>query len=1077
MPDVLTFLLTDIEGSTALWELDPATMAVALERHDAIVDEVVGAAGGTVVKTRGEGDATFCVFRLASEAVTAAAELVRALRTEPWAPSTPLHVRASVLTGEVEGRHGDWYGRTVNRAARLRGAASGDQVLVAGATAALVADSLPAGVELVDLGTHALRDLARPERIFELVVDAEVESRPVSPTPSRVGWVGRAVGAGVVGRVEELARLERAWAGTRAGTPALALVCGEPGIGKTTLAAALAQRVALDDAVVLHGCWHDGAIAPFQAWREALLARAQSAPKTVLRAELGSAAGEVARLLPELGERLGGVRPVVPGTPDAERLRLFEGVAGWLRAIGRTHPVLLVLDDLHWADPASLRLLEHVLSSDAPGPLLVVLTSRTEPQEDREHLRLLGALPRTVDVERISLRGLDRAQLGELLDPAVVDDVDLGRWLHEETGGNPFFARKLLEHVTEVGGSRSLVPSAVRDVVRWRLAQLSPPAADVLAVAGIIGAAFDLTILASACHLTEDEVLDVVDDACRAGLAHEVQGTGERYAFSHAVVRRTLADSFSRSRAARIHRRVAEAFEERHGEAAAAELAHHYAMAARTGTVSQAVRWARAAAGQARHRVAFEAAVAILERVLEVLHEDGDGDAATRAEVLLELADALDWAGESRQRDARYLEAAGLARALRRPDLFTRAALGYRGWLPRATGPSRRAQGLLEEALGLLAPDDRRLRAMVLARLAQLLHFQARWDRRRTLCDEATDLARTLGDPLVLAVVLRARAWALDGPYDADEQVVLGDEIERIGQDVGDDELVLHGITTRLGGLLKIGDVVRIRADTVRLTEMAGRLRHPEHLRVVGLLGVATAAQEGRFEEAEIEAEALRHRLDRLGHPQTDLIHLLGILPVDFFRHRTDHLRTLEVGVALQPDQLAGVGMLSLAYAGAGEGERLVALLAGRSPGELRDHDQNFTWWPSVVGFAVGAAACADRRWAAVVHDLLRPHAGRHCFVGFVGFFGAVDHHLGALEAVLGHLDSAVDHLDAALAVHRSVAARPWTALTARTLADVLRARLAAGDEARARHLEREATEIAGEVGLTWSGAPAAALR
>src|SRR4051794_15118853 len=164
----VTFLLTDIEGSTAAWEADADAMAVALARHDEIVEQVVTSRGGRLIKTRGEGDATFSVFDRPSAAAAATIELQDAILHEPWMLAEPMRIRVALHTGEVELRDGDYFGRAVNRAARLRSLAGGGQILCSGATAELVIDSLPDDVVLADMGMRQLRNLARPEHVFEL---------------------------------------------------------------------------------------------------------------------------------------------------------------------------------------------------------------------------------------------------------------------------------------------------------------------------------------------------------------------------------------------------------------------------------------------------------------------------------------------------------------------------------------------------------------------------------------------------------------------------------------------------------------------------------------------------------------------------------------------------------------------------------------------------------------------------------------------------------------------------------------------------------------------------------------------
>src|SRR6201999_4478169 len=243
LPSVMravTFLLTDIEGSTAAWEADAAAMALALARHDELAEQVVTSRGGRLIKTRGEGDATFSVFDRPSAAAAAAIELQDAIAQGPWNLREPMRIRIALHTGEVELRDGDYFGRAVNRAARLRSLAEGGQILCSGATAELVIDSLPDDVVLADLGLRELRNLARPEHVFELrpeTAEKAAEHPASEPPMERPGLPSVLIGTGpFVGRGSELERLLSAWQASLGGGACAALIAGEPGVGKTRLA-------------------------------------------------------------------------------------------------------------------------------------------------------------------------------------------------------------------------------------------------------------------------------------------------------------------------------------------------------------------------------------------------------------------------------------------------------------------------------------------------------------------------------------------------------------------------------------------------------------------------------------------------------------------------------------------------------------------------------------------------------------------------------------------------------------------------------------------------------------------------
>jgi predicted ATPase/DNA-binding SARP family transcriptional activator len=229
-----TFLLTDIVDSVSLWERDPAAMSQAVARHDAVILDAVGAAGGDLVRSKGEGDSTFAMFERPADALSAAGAIQQALVGEPWPSTVALRVRVGVHTGEAEHRRPDWYGPVVNRAARLRSLADGGQTLVSGVTAGLAADQLPETLRLLYLGRRLLRGIERPEEVWELV--AADDPRLATSTSVRVGDLPVAR-TSFVGHAEDLDHLDELVQAER-----LITLTGPGGSGKTRLALEVARR-------------------------------------------------------------------------------------------------------------------------------------------------------------------------------------------------------------------------------------------------------------------------------------------------------------------------------------------------------------------------------------------------------------------------------------------------------------------------------------------------------------------------------------------------------------------------------------------------------------------------------------------------------------------------------------------------------------------------------------------------------------------------------------------------------------------------------------------------------------------
>jgi hypothetical protein len=876
------------------------------------------------------------------------------------------------------------------------------------------------------------------------------------------------------------------------------VLSGDPGIGKTTLAAELALRVHAAAGTVLYGRWDEEGHAPYQALREALGTYATACPRRLLRSDIAAHADDLARLLPDVGARIGGVRPPLADDPEAERLRLFDAVRDWLGAIAHRHPVLLVLDDLQWAERSSLLMLRHLLDTPPAGQVLTVVTLRDGDVEGMGPLHTLGSFEGGAGVERVEVPGLPVDAVSELVAHALGrpveegDEESVARWLSDETAGNPLLVHEILgaldpdDPAGALARARHRLPERVHDVVRWRLARLAPETNEALAAASLVGEEFSLAVLAATLG---DRVIDLrhrLDPAVRAGVVRD-GADGQHLAFAHAVVRRALQDEVAAERAADMHRRIAGALAGgAGGPAPAAEIAHHYLHATAPGaaagadpeTAAQAVRWGRVAADQARQETAFESAVWFLGRVVAV-HDatgaDSGGAGAVPAvrdrelacELRLDLADAHDRAGEFLARDRRHLEAAGLAREVDRTDLFVRAALGYGGRLPAAPPPNPTARRLLDEALVRLPPSDSRARAMVLARLAHVLHENAPHAERKAVADEAEAMARRLDAPVVLARVLSSRVLALDGPDDVDEHLDIGAEIIRIGEQTGDSDLVLQGARARIHPLFVVGAHDAARDLAGRFTGLARTVSHPDHLRIATMWQTMWAALEGRFGEAEAQADQLRVRLEVAGHSQTSTIHFLQTFPIRWLRgDLPGALRMVEAARYLNPSSLSWWSLRCWVAAGSGDVDEARSMLAEHSVDELAAADAGYLWLLAVLGVAVTASTVPDPGWARAAHDSLAPYSGRNCVLGYATFLGAVDHHLGALDAVLGRPDDAARHLEAALDRHRVVDARPWVALSAAWLANVLAGRDGRGDAQRAAALHAEAAGLAAELGI-----------
>lgn len=645
----VTFLLTDIEGSTAAWETDADAMALALARHDELVEQIVTSRGGRLIKTRGEGDATFSVFDRPSAAAAAAIELQDAIFHEPWPLAEPMRIRIALHTGEAELRDGDYFGRAVNRAARLRSQASGGQILCSGATAELVIDTLSDDVALVDLGMRQLKNLARPEHIFELRLQTVESPPPTGDAPiERPAMPAVLAGPGpFVGRARELAELLAAWHQTvLAGTRAV-LIAGEPGVGKTRLAGEWGRQAYEQGAVVLYGRSDEDLGAPYQPFAEALRTLVPCVGTSRLRGLRGVEA--LLPLVPGLTDVLPDLAAPPHGDPDTERYALFDAVVALLGVASVEAPIVLVLDDLHWAAKPTLLLLRHLLRFGEHARVQIVGTYRSTDL-DRSHplAAMLADLHRDGSANRIALNGLDEDDVSTYVAEAGYDDEELARALASVTGGNPFFLIESLRHVEESGGhwDPSTLPQGVREAVSRRLSRLPVETNKALAAAAVVGSQFPLDLVE---QVVGQDLIDAFDEACQAAIV--IEEPGGRYRFNHAIVRQSLLAELASVRRMRLHQRIAATLETMPGadDELLAELAHHYFECAWAGNALKAVEYCRRAADQAMTRLAYEGAADLYDHALHALDElddelpDRDDQ---RVELLVARCEALLAAGD-----------------------------------------------------------------------------------------------------------------------------------------------------------------------------------------------------------------------------------------------------------------------------------------------------------------------------------------------------------------------------------------------------------------------------------------------
>ena len=1085
----VTFLFTDLEGSTSLWEEHTEAMPDALARHDLLLHAAVESHAGHVVKSTGDG--IHAVFANAPDAVDAAVAAARALSSEAWEVTGPLRVRIGIHTGSAQERDGDYFGPALNRAARLMATAHGGQVVLSQVSAELVRDALPADLGIEDLGAHRLRGLSRPEHAYQLTIaglparfpplkslDAFPESARL-PGPSFAPVVETLVGRGV-----ELDRLRRAWESAGDGARQVALVAGEPGTGKTRLAAELACDVAAQGGAVLYGRCDEEAIVPYQPFVEALRPYLGMLAPSTLHEHLHGLEQDLARVFPELLGRIPGPAHPARHDPEAERYRLFEAITTLLVGICATRSAVLLLDDLHWADKPTLLLLRHVLRSTPAAALLVVLCYR-----DRELARghpladLVADLRRQDVVTGVALDGLSEPGSEALLRGIAGHEVTppFAAALHRVTGGNPLFLEELLRHLIETEALAAVattgtgevdlaaldLPAGVRDVVARRLRRLPSPVEEVLDVAAVVGLEFDAALLGRAADRPIEDVLDSLDLAVDAGLVREQPGPIPLYAFSHDLIRQTVDAELGSAQRARLHARIGAAMEVAGGTTyPSAALAHHFAQAVALGTAAKAIEYATRAGRDAVADLAFEDAASSFELALHFLDQHGPPDASRRVELLIDRADALVYVDEQAGVEA-ALDAVEAARAEGSPEQFARGVAVFVE--PAFSGHPGEVGRLFDEAIAALGELHPALRARLLALEAFKYASQQLHGRDgRALADEALNLARTVGDPLTLADALYARAYSLEGTPGVAERVAIGEELVALGERVGGRAATAtaYGLRVLAGAHLDLGDADALSSTIVRLTRIGEDLRWLP-AKVYAVQWRATQALlEGRFDEVRVRGIEMRGytRAYRAvgGFHQVQSFYLareqgeLAILAAPMARIAEE-----------QPDSLYVRAMFALALLEANDETAAAHELDVVLADEFRREVHQSSWAASLALLAEVAATCGTAEHASILSELLAPFEGRllSALTG-LACLGAADRYLGMLGTVLERWDESSDRFESAVALETQIRGHALLARTRYWQARLLGARGRTGDAQASAALLRGVVEETSRLGM-----------
>jgi len=849
----VTLLFTDQVGSTETLQRLGDEEGERLRRaHFGLLREAAQMHGGEEVKNLGDG--LMVAFVSAVDAVVCAITIQQAVDRARRTGELSFAVRIGLNVGEPIRDEGDYFGTPVVIAKRLCDAGAPGQILASELVRALIGTR--GGFAYRALGAVPLKGVADPVGACEVIWEASTEVRV--PLPPLLAGEDRGT---FVGRSDAGAELEAEWAGVREQGLRVVVLAGEPGIGKTRLAREFARTAHGQGATVLAGSCHEETHVPYQPFVEALRYYIACCPPAELAVQVTPRRAQLAAILPELEDPRSPYGPTGLGA-EQERYRLFEAVSSLLADAAHLRPLVLFLDDLHWADQSSLLLLRHLARSAKGAPLMVLGTYRPVEVGDEHPLaEALAELRRARTLQRLALSGLGEGEVAELIAGRTGLEAPSGfvALLAERSEGNPFFIEELLHDVdaeSDWSVAAGGVPDSVRDLLLRRLRGLGDGCRQALSVAAVAGREFELDVLERVLELPRDRLIDLVEEAIDADVLVEPAQSVGRLSFSHALFRETIYEQLSATRKAQVHGRIAAAIEQAPADRIderAGTLAYHYRAA---GELRKAFDYHRRAATAAERVHAQETALENLQGA--ILAGEMLGMTAATEETIRDLYRA-------------------------------------RAWAFNQLGESERALADLEHALeGARAAGDRA--SEMQARNALGTHWHVLDPRAsRRFHEEALRIAEELGDESGQVSVLNRLSLVLANELEFAEAVELGERALQIARRAGDEPAGSRAMDSLKFAALQLGDLERLQELCAELERSQRRRGDLWYLQWTLCESCYVPLERCDWQEAEHRVTEALAISDRLGGERTSGV-LFREAASWIARCRGDYARSLASG-------------------------------------------------------------------------------------------------------------------------------------------------------------------------------------
>ena len=846
----------------------------------------------------------------------------------------------------------------------------------------------------------------------------------------------------IVGRARELDLFRSAFERMLAGRRQLMLISGEPGIGKTRCAEALADVAEDQGALVLWGRCHEEAGAPpYWPWVQILRAYVDASSLDELRLTMGAAANDIAALVPELADPAHRAHAVPEAIWDANaaRFRIFDAVRQFFHQATQQVPITLIVDNLHWADTPSLLLLEFLSQELLSSRVLIVGTYRDADASGKTQLlNTLGGLRRDFDVQHLLLTGLSRKAIGEVaarLCQVSLSDSAL-EMIYQQTDGNPLFAIELIRVLIDESagadiGASTRIPAGVHETIGRRLIRLSDKCNELLCVAAVHGRQFSAREIAATMNEDVRQVLTGLEPAIRAAMVQANVAVPGSYQFTHALIRETIYEDLPPVERLRLHAMAADALVSVHCaqlEGALTRIAHHYYAAAAAGNTDKAITFALRAADSAVRMCAYELAVLHYDHIIEMLEGGGLVHDERLARAYILKGTALRLMGHAQKSIEVLLGAVNRTRVSGSVDLLVDALVDLA--MSSRHVEQQHFVPLLEHALALLPEGDSVPRAKVLATLAFAQRTWTDKSQLQLLVAQALDMADRSCDPATRCACYQLTAMALRGsPETLQRRIQLGQDNIAIAGATGSADLLADAYQWQVLNYFESGQLEEMEALLEQYDSLSV-CRFGLHQYQLGAHRATLALLRGEWTDCQTRVDALLEVGAKTRREDADGVHAGQMFALNRDLGRLQALAPEIRKIVANPTGRVWAPGLMLLCAETGllsEARRIFERFADQDFRAIRCDDMYST---CLVFCAETCCVLVDAVRAATLFQLLLPYTRQTCNHPTAVCFGAADLYLGMLACCANRPELAREHFDRALALNRAMRAWPCLART-----------------------------------------------